>query len=90
MPVVLRNNGRDQITFELAVLEDGEPKRDANGRILHRQILLGSVDDHGLVGAPQPEVEVSDADWGALKEMPAVAGLIADQKVSAYRPGAAV
>ena len=90
-PIVLVNRGTDQITLEIPELEEGGlPKRDAKGSPIFREFLLGSQEDVGNAAAPQPEIEVSVEDWARLKAQPAVAGLVREQKIAAYRRGAEV
>lgn len=80
------NRGRDIITLELPIFEaDGKTiARTANGRIKREQIVIGSVDDHLVVGCVQPEIEIERAKWNRLLEQKAVAGLVKDRKLAVY------
>lgn len=88
--VVVVNRGTDQITFELAVLDGREAKRDAQGRPVMEEYLLGSTEDVGNPEAPQPELELDVETWARLKAQPAVVGLLREQKIAAYAKGAEV
>ena len=88
--VVVVNRGTDQITFELPIMEGGDPTRDAQGRPMMEEYLLGSTEDTGNPEAPQPELELDGETWARLKAQPAVAGLVREQKIAAYQLGAEV
>ena len=89
--VVVVNRGTDQITFELPIMDGrGDPKRDAQGRPMMEEYLLGSTEDVGNPEAPQPELELDAETWARLKAQPGVAGLVREQKIAAYAKGAEV
>lgn len=80
------NRGRDVLTLELDILEsDGKTvARTANGRIKREQIVIGSMDDHLVVGCAQPEVEIDSDKWDRLLQQKAVAGLVKERKLAVY------
>lgn len=83
--VKLVNRQRDQKTFELPALDvDGQPKRGNGGRLVMQKITLGSTDDEGQEGAPQPEIEIDGATWDRLAKQRAVRGMINARQIAVH------
>lgn len=50
-------------------------------------IQLGTRHERGLVGLPQPEIEVDGEVWAFMSAKPAVQKMIADNKITALKVG---
>ncbi len=92
--VLVTNLKRDRIYFSPVYnTKDGKPTKNAQGKVVKPgpdveafELKLGSSDDDGVDGVPQPAVEVPRWAFDHLRRTTLFAKLVADKHVTATLP----
>ena len=84
--VEIRNNERDRKIIPIPVLgPDGKQARDAKGKLVESEIVLGSTLDAAAgEGVPKPVIRMDEKTWDGLSRSRTIAGWTRDGNISVF------
>lgn len=84
--VEIRNNERDRKIIPIPVLgPDGKQARDAKGKLVESEIVLGSTLDAAAgEGVPKPVIRMDEKTWDGLSRSRTIAGWMRDGNISVF------
>lgn len=84
--VEIRNNERDRKIIPIPVIgPDGKQARDAKGKLIESEMILGStLDAAASEGVPKPVIRMDEKTWDGLAKSRTITGWIAEGNISVF------